>query len=75
MERIMNMFKKMAANPKTPAILQTITTVLYGLLAAGHFREGQRRLACIFLACCAVSAMNAALHFSRLKNNDGGEGE
>ena len=69
------MFKKMAANPKTPAILQTITTVLYGLLAVGYFRNGQRTLAGLFSACCVVSAVNAALHFSRLKDKDHGEGE
>ena len=69
------MFKKMAANPKTPAILQLIATLLYTILAVAHFSMGQRRLGGLFLACVVVGSVNSALQFSRLKKKTHGEGE
>ena len=69
------MFKKMAANPKTPAILQLIATLLYTFLTVAHFKMGNRRLGVLFLLCTILGSVNTALQFSRLKNNANGEGE
>lgn len=69
------MFKKMAANPKTPAILQLIATLLYTILTVAHFKMGNRRLGVLFLLCTILGSVNTALQFSRLKNNANGEGE